>query len=74
MKNNLSSKHLTAEECLSIYNVIQYTYDDEFKDYESYEEPPEDHIFLDILNLISVLNKLHKIDSYDLTTFEEYFI
>ena len=59
MKNNLSSKHLTAEECLSIYNVVQYFYDDEEDHYESFEVPPKDHIFLDIKNLISVLNKLH---------------
>ena len=57
MKDVIS--HLTSEECLSIHNVIEYFYDDELKDYKSYEEPPKDHIFLDIKNLISVLNKLH---------------
>ena len=65
---------LTRDERNAISSVISYLYDDELEDYNSYDIPPEDHIFLDIQNLISVLNKLHKINEYDLTTFEEYFI
>ena len=41
----------------AILNVIDYLYDDERKDYESYEVPPEEHILLDIRTLLDFLNK-----------------
>jgi hypothetical protein len=55
----MTSKYLTPEECHSIHKVVEHFYEDELKHYESFEVPPKDHIFLDIKNLISVLNKLH---------------
>ena len=48
---------LTTPEKNAIFNVIEYLIDDERKDYESYEVPPEDHIYLDIRTLVQAVKE-----------------
>ena len=46
---------LTRDERNAISSVISYLYDDELEDYNSYDIPPEDHIFVDIRTLADFL-------------------
>jgi len=48
---------LTRREMNAILSVIDYLIEDEREDYESYDIPPEDHIYLDIRTLVQAVKE-----------------
>lgn len=48
---------LTRPELNALLSVIDYVIEDEREDYESYDIPPEDHIYLDIRTLVQAVKE-----------------
>ena len=62
---------LTKDERNAISSVISYLYDDELEDYNSYDIPPEDHIFVDIRTLVNSPHDFYQTDFLENSPNEE---